>query len=74
MGGWVAMGTGQYERGIQAGEEAIRFDPDLPFSYVVAAHYLSLDRFKEAEDALRRLRLANWKFRKCWSTATTSRF
>ena len=48
------MGTGQYERGIQAGEEAIRFDPDLPFSYVVAAHYLSLDRFKEAEDALRR--------------------
>jgi tetratricopeptide (TPR) repeat protein len=48
------MGTGQYEKGIQAGEEAIRLDPDLAFAYVVASHYLSLDRFQEAEEALRR--------------------
>jgi tetratricopeptide (TPR) repeat protein len=54
LGGWVAMGTGQYERGIQAGEAVIRLDPDTPYGYRVATHYLSLDRFAEAEDALRR--------------------
>jgi tetratricopeptide (TPR) repeat protein/predicted Ser/Thr protein kinase len=54
MAGWVAMGTGQYEMGIKAGEEAIRLDPDLGFGYTVTVHYLSLDRFREAEDALRR--------------------
>ena len=30
-GGWVAMGTGQYERAIQVGEEVIRRFPDLSF-------------------------------------------
>jgi tetratricopeptide (TPR) repeat protein len=54
MGGWVAMGTGQYERAIRVGEEAIRRFPDLPFAYTVASHYTSLDRFAEAEGALRR--------------------
>ena len=53
-GGWVAFGTGQYERGIQAGEKAIRADPDMPFGYSVAQHYLLLDRYTEAADALRR--------------------
>ena len=53
-GGWAALGTGQYERGIQTGEEVIRQFPDMSFGYTVAAHYLSLDRFAEAEDALRR--------------------
>ena len=54
LGGWVAMGTGQYERGIQAGQEVIRLDPDMPYGYTVASHFLSLNRFTEAEDALRR--------------------
>src|SRR5678809_302015 len=29
IAGWVAFGTGQYERGIQAAQEAIRLDPGL---------------------------------------------
>ena len=55
MAGWGARGTGQYERGIQAAQEAIRLDPDLPFPYVsLAIHNLFLDRFAESADALRR--------------------
>ena len=54
LGGWVAMGTGQYERGIQAGQETIRLDPDMPYGYTLAMHYVFLSRFKEAEDTLRR--------------------
>ena len=54
IGGWAALGTGQYEKGIQTGEEVIRQFPDMSFGYTVTAHYLSLDRFAEAEDALRR--------------------
>ena len=54
IGGWAALGTGQYERGIQTGEEVIRLFPDLSFGYTVTLHYLSLDRLEEAEDALRR--------------------
>ena len=54
LGGWVAMGTGQYERGIQAGQEVIRLDPDMSFGYTVASHFLSLNRLTEAEDILRR--------------------
>jgi tetratricopeptide (TPR) repeat protein len=54
LGGWVAMGTGQYERGIQAGQEVIRLDPDMSYGYTVASHFLSLNRLTEAEDALRR--------------------
>jgi tetratricopeptide (TPR) repeat protein len=53
-GGWAAFGTGQYGRGIQAGETAIRVDPDMPFGYTVAAHYLLLDRYTEAAGALER--------------------
>src|SRR5579862_1701318 len=39
-GGWVAFGTGQYERAIQVGERAIHLSPDMPFGYTVAEHYL----------------------------------
>jgi eukaryotic-like serine/threonine-protein kinase len=53
-GGWVAFGTGQYERGIEAGERAIRVDPDKPFAYSVAIHYLLLDRYTAAAAALKR--------------------
>jgi tetratricopeptide (TPR) repeat protein len=55
IGGWVAFGTGQYERGIQASEESIRLEPDLPFAYGgIALHSIRLDRYPQAADALRR--------------------
>jgi Tfp pilus assembly protein PilF len=54
IGGWAALGTGQYERGIQAGKEVLRLYPYMAFGYTVAVHYLSLDRFAESEDILRR--------------------
>ena len=54
VGGWAAQGTGQYERGIQAGESVLRLDPNMTFGYTAAVHYLSLDRFAEAESLLRR--------------------
>ena len=54
VGGWAAQGTGQYERGIQAGDSVLRLDPNMTFGYTVAIHYLSLDRLAEAENILRR--------------------
>jgi len=54
MAGWAAYGTGQYERAIQSAEQAIRLDPDGPYGYSVSSHYLSLDRYTAAADALRR--------------------
>jgi tetratricopeptide (TPR) repeat protein len=55
ISGWVARGTGQYERGIQSAQEAMRLDPDIPFSYEsVAVNSLSLDRFEQAAGALQR--------------------
>ena len=33
IAGWVAFGTGNYERGIQASQEAMRLDPSIPFPY-----------------------------------------
>jgi tRNA A-37 threonylcarbamoyl transferase component Bud32/tetratricopeptide (TPR) repeat protein len=53
IAGWAALGTGNYERGIQAAQEAIRLDADLPFAHIGARHYLHLDRFTQAADALR---------------------
>jgi tetratricopeptide (TPR) repeat protein len=53
--GWGTRGTGRYERGIRAAQEAIRLAPDLPSSYAsLASHNLFLDRFEESADALRR--------------------
>jgi tetratricopeptide (TPR) repeat protein len=54
LGGWGAQGTGQYEKGIQAGQQALRLNPDNPFPYTVALHYVFLDRFAEAADMLQR--------------------
>ncbi len=54
LAGWGTQGTGQYERGIQAAQEALRLNPDNSFSYVMAIHYFFLDRFVEAADALQR--------------------
>src|SRR5262249_6354000 len=53
LAGWVAFGTGNYERGIQAAQESMRLDPDNPFAYVGAKHNLLLDRFTQAEEVLR---------------------
>jgi tetratricopeptide (TPR) repeat protein len=53
MGGWVALGTGNYEMGIQATQEAMRLEPDSPFPYgVLSAHNHSLDRFTRAAEVL----------------------
>jgi len=54
LGGWGAQGTGEYEKGIQAGRDALRLNPDNPFPYTVALHYIFLNRFTEAADMLRR--------------------
>ena len=53
--GWGTRGTGQYERGIRAAQEAIRLAPDLspPYSSL-ALHNLWLDRFEESAEVLRR--------------------
>ena len=54
IAGWVTHGTGQYERGIQASQEALRLDPSVPIPFEsLATHNLFLDRFSKAEDALR---------------------
>ena len=55
ISGWVARGTGKYERGILAAQEAIRLDPDNPLSYEsVAVNSLFLDRFTQAGEVLQR--------------------
>jgi tetratricopeptide (TPR) repeat protein len=55
IAGWVARGTGQYERGIQGSQEAIRLSPEMPFGYGgLAINNLFLDRFTAAADALER--------------------
>ncbi len=55
LGGWVARGTGQYERGIQASEQSLRFNPDLApaFGNVIELN-ICLGRFAEAAAALKR--------------------
>ena len=54
-GGWGTRGTGQYEKGIQAAQEAIRLNPDLPFGYdALIVHNIALGRFAEAAAALQR--------------------
>jgi tetratricopeptide (TPR) repeat protein len=55
LGGWGTLGTGQYERGIQATQEDLRLNPDETFGYGgLALHNLLLDRFGETADVLRR--------------------
>ena len=55
LGGWGTLGTGQYERGIQAAQEDLRLNPDDTFGYnALAEHNIFLDRFGEAADVLRR--------------------
>jgi len=54
IAGWVAFGTGNYERGLQAAQQAIPLGPGIPYPYGgVAAHNLLLDRYPQAEEALR---------------------
>ncbi len=52
--GWVALGTARFEMGVKFGEESIRIDPDFPFGYAAAQHYLHLGRYAEATEVLRR--------------------
>src|SRR5262249_23210423 len=53
IAGWVAFGTANYERGVQASQKAIELDPSLAAPYGgVALHNLFLDRFTQAADAV----------------------
>jgi tetratricopeptide (TPR) repeat protein len=55
LGGWGTRGTGQYERGIQSSERAIRLNPDLTPAYGNLVDLnLCLGRFAEAAAALQR--------------------
>jgi tetratricopeptide (TPR) repeat protein len=55
IGGWGTRGTGQYERGIQVSERALRLNPDLtPAFQNLVDHNIGLGRFAEAAAALRR--------------------
>jgi len=55
LAGWGTRGTGQYERGIQAAQQALRLNPDNPYAYEgLAIHNLFLDRFTESAGALQR--------------------
>jgi serine/threonine protein kinase/tetratricopeptide (TPR) repeat protein len=54
LAGWGTLGTGQYERGLQATQEALRLNPDVAFSYGGSLHYFFLDRFPESADIVRR--------------------
>jgi eukaryotic-like serine/threonine-protein kinase len=53
IAGWGTMGTGQYEKAIQAAQQALRLNPDNSFPYCMAIHYFFLNRFAEAADTLR---------------------
>lgn len=55
LGGWGTQGTGQYQRGIDATEVALRLNPDLAPAYgSLVAHNLGLGRVAEAAAALQR--------------------
>ena len=55
MGGWGTRGTGQYEKGIQTAEQALRLNPDITPAYAnLVEHNLGLGRFAEAGAALQR--------------------
>jgi tetratricopeptide (TPR) repeat protein len=55
LGGWGTRGTGQYERGIQTSERALRINPGLtPLYGNLVELNLCLDRFAEAAAALQR--------------------
>jgi serine/threonine protein kinase/Tfp pilus assembly protein PilF len=55
LGGWGTRGTGQYERGIQASEQALRLNPDLTLGYIsLFDHNLGLGQVAEAAAALQR--------------------
>jgi len=55
LGGWGTRGTGQYEGGIKASEEALRLNPDVPIPCdALAVHNIALGRFREAAAALQR--------------------
>jgi eukaryotic-like serine/threonine-protein kinase len=55
LAGWGTLGTGQYERGIQAAEAALQLNAGDTFaSYGLVLHNLLLNRFGEAAHALQR--------------------
>ncbi len=54
LSGFVTQGAGKYEKSIEEAKIAIGIDPDLSPAYVnLAFSYFFLDRFEEAESAIR---------------------
>jgi eukaryotic-like serine/threonine-protein kinase len=55
LGAFVYPTLGKYQQGIQAASKSIELDPDFPVGYLqLAFNRQFLERFDEAEDALRR--------------------
>jgi tetratricopeptide (TPR) repeat protein len=53
VGGWAALGTGQYERGFRAAQEALRLNPDDPYGHQGLFTYSLLrDKFDDAAGAM----------------------
>lgn len=51
--GWVAFGTGNYERGIRAAMQARRIDPTIPYPYQTGAeHSMYLERYQQSSAIL----------------------
>ena len=57
LGGIAAQGTGRFDRAIETSQKEIAERPDLPFGYRnLASSCFFVDRFREAESALRQAR------------------
>src|SRR5262249_34219181 len=57
LGGMILPVVGQYEKVVEAGNEAIRLNPDFPISYaILSSGYLALNRIDEAKAAFTRAR------------------
>ena len=53
LAGWVARGSGEHEKGVEAAQKSIELAPDNPYTYDPLAEYnLYLNRFAEAGNAL----------------------
>ena len=53
--GFISQGVGNYQRSLEEAAKAIALNPDHSFAYAnLAASYLWLDRYSDAEKAIRR--------------------
>src|SRR5262249_4170815 len=74
VGGWAAQGTGQYERGIQAGDSVLRLDPNMTFGLPSRSIIFLWTGSQRPRTYCAGRRSADSNFRKCWSLVTILRF